>query len=334
MKQTLRNLIAAGKTAQAIEELCRLTIHNNELNNRITALSARFQDFERQKLGNLEAPSVLDIKLNQINEALLAVIYELYEAPPSISKYKKNTGNNKSKWLIIGAVMVAVIAILTNLTPVLQFFGYGNAQTPFENNKAFSVVVYTHGQSGKQDIAIMKETKLVADFGGRREVAKVGENGQNTFNEIPSEFRNKRIGIGLQGQEGYILTYKDSSYLLDGNPIYLSVKKKNQEKPFDTRGKGREKELPVPSVEESPKVEYRTYKTCVLDYLDNKLKDISVTCASCDSVFVAKDGEITLKVNKDKKNEITQIYIYKNNEMIWSSGINWSQPQKCIKIEK
>ena len=214
MEQTLRNLIADGKTKEAIAELRRLTASDVDLNNEVNILAARFTKYGTQYHLGLEDSTPLNIELNKINSALLAVIDRLD---------KMEQSNKKKKWYEFDNIK-STIAILAGIAGILTFvFKYCLHVADGGYSKPFSVVVNTHGVGGRQDIVQMKETKLVADFGGRRELAKVGENGQNTFNEVPATFRNKRIGIGLQGTEGYVLTHKDSTYLLNGEPIYLAV---------------------------------------------------------------------------------------------------------------
>ncbi len=221
MEQTLRNLIANGKTAQAIAELRQLTLSDGDLANQVILLSARFEDISRRTVIGLVEDTDTMTELQQINQSLLVIIDRLERIE---SKPKNNfiTIFSNKRFVLIGSIFIGLIGILANLTTVLDYLGIKpNAED--SNGKPFSVVVYTHGNGGRQDILQLKETKLVADIGGRREVAKVGENGQNTFNEVSSSFRNKRIGIGLQGTEGYSLTHKDSTYLLNGEPIYLAV---------------------------------------------------------------------------------------------------------------
>jgi hypothetical protein len=77
MKQTLRNLIAEGKTKQAIAQLRQLTKNDADLNAEVVQLSARFSAYEHQKRMATEDPSVLSIELNKINNALLSVIERL-----------------------------------------------------------------------------------------------------------------------------------------------------------------------------------------------------------------------------------------------------------------
>ena len=213
MKQTLRNLIADGKTDKVIAELRQLTASDADLNNEVNIMAARFTKYKTQYHLGLEDATPLDIELNKINNALLDIIDRLPASDGLNSSHPVTTLNIKS-----------IIAICVGLTVLLiAYFKFSGNNPEGGDGKPFSVVVYTHGVGGRQDILQLKETRLVADFGGRRDVATVGEHGQNTFNEVPAAFRNKRIGIGLQGTEGYALTHKDLTYLLNGEPIYLAV---------------------------------------------------------------------------------------------------------------
>ena len=77
MQQTLRHLIADGKTKQAIAELRKLSFADNEVNNQIIQLAASFSTYEKQLLANEETPSVLRPELQRINKALLVLIDSL-----------------------------------------------------------------------------------------------------------------------------------------------------------------------------------------------------------------------------------------------------------------
>jgi hypothetical protein len=77
MKQTLKNLIADGKTKQALDQLRQLHIADTDLNAEVVQVSARFAQYERQQRMGVEDPSVLGIELRKINSALLSVIDRL-----------------------------------------------------------------------------------------------------------------------------------------------------------------------------------------------------------------------------------------------------------------
>ncbi len=241
MKQTLRNLMADGKTARALDKLRQLNLNDDDLNTQITLLSARFKKNESQKNNGVIDERDFNLELNRINIALLAVIDQLdvNQIPPSVSESSTSDdsvsnavvveaktskqGFSWTKWTGLNDVKSWIAAVAGVLAIMTFYFKYCGHVSDNGDGKPFSVVIYTHGNGGKQDIIQLKDTKLVADFGGRREVSKVGENNQNIFAEIPATFSNRKIGIGLQGTEGYVLKYPDSLYLLNGEPIYLAV---------------------------------------------------------------------------------------------------------------
>ena len=80
MKQTLQNLLADGKTKQALDQLRQLHIADTDLNAEVVQVSARFAQYERQQRMGVEDPSVLGIELRKINSALLSVIDRLDDA--------------------------------------------------------------------------------------------------------------------------------------------------------------------------------------------------------------------------------------------------------------
>lgn len=229
MKQTLQNLLAEGKTKQAIAELMQLSTHDTDLKAEVVQLSARYAEYERQKRMGLEDPSVLGIELNKINNALLSVIDRLEKKGSthsnvsfSIDRKPLTWTTSITKWTGLNDVK-SWIAVLAGLAGIMTFYFKYCKNVPDNDGKPFSVVVYTHGNGGRQEILQLKDTKIVADFGGRREVAKVGDNGQNIFAEIPPSFYGKKVGVGLSGTEGYVLRFPDSTYLLNSEPIYVAV---------------------------------------------------------------------------------------------------------------
>ncbi len=114
MQQTLRNLIADGKTAKVIAELRRLTASDADLHSEVNLLAARFSKYEKQHLGNLEAANVLDIELNRINNALLAVIDKLNNDDARSGNFESslNGGNASKKGCVISISIAIAFAFL------------------------------------------------------------------------------------------------------------------------------------------------------------------------------------------------------------------------------
>ena len=79
MQQTLRHLIADGKTEQAINQLRGLNGLDKALTVQIDMLSARFNRNESTKRMNVTDPAILSRESNDIDTALLSVIQQLDE---------------------------------------------------------------------------------------------------------------------------------------------------------------------------------------------------------------------------------------------------------------
>ena len=123
MKSKIGKLIEAGKTQQALDKLSEVITSDADLKNQITLLYNRFSEYEKTKIGNLEDPSVLSIELNKINQSILLITGKLdTKIIPSVLEAKNESKNTNSKWLKIGAGLVAAIAILANLTTILGYF--------------------------------------------------------------------------------------------------------------------------------------------------------------------------------------------------------------------
>jgi hypothetical protein len=119
---------------------------------------------------------------------------------------------------LIGTAAIAIIGILANLATVLDYLGI---KPKTNDDKPKTVVVYTHGSKGKQDIIQFKTTRLIADINGRRDIAEIHDNGQNVFTEVTSD----SISIGIDDKEGYQLKNYKNTYFVSDKPIYVEITK-------------------------------------------------------------------------------------------------------------
>lgn len=85
------------------------------------------------------------------------------------------------------------------------------------------LTVFVHGPGGKNDIVLRNRGAVLLDLGGNREKVPIGENGQTMFADIPPNFRNQLVTIGID----------DADYeLVDGRQrkleesLYLEVRRK------------------------------------------------------------------------------------------------------------
>lgn len=212
-----RDLISRNQWDTLFFELKKTTPNDENWQTQVVMLESRYRQLKQNSIIGVSTSKEEDIENTQLRKNLLFLINTL----PNSSKTSVSLFSSKTITKIV-VLLIGAIAILANLTTILDWLGI-KPKSGYGSEKPFTVVFYTHGKNGRQDILQLRDTKIIADFGGRREIAKVGDNGQNIFAEIPPSFYGKKIGIGLSGSEGYILTFPDSIYLLNGEPIYIGV---------------------------------------------------------------------------------------------------------------
>lgn len=222
MKHTLRDLVANGKTKQAITELLSATKHDSDLHNRVIQLSARFAQYEKQQLGNLESPSGLSTELNKINLAILAIIEELGNGntPPVNAPIV-----SKRRLMWLGAGMVALIAILANLATIMDFLGI----KPKSDGKITNVTIMVEDKSG--EFVMRQQGKIVMMVeGGDVKQEDIDSKGAASFKNVKV---GDKVRLKVDFSEPYRPLNPDSLYTIpaDGR-IGLRVGLQNLGKVF------------------------------------------------------------------------------------------------------
>jgi len=202
MDHPLRAALAKGKTKQVITELRALTVGNADLHNQVIQLSARYTNYEKQKLGDLENPSVLGIELNKINNAALAIIDELEEKTPhSISK----GFFAKKRLLWLGGGLVALIGILANLTTILDFPGIKP-----QGGKISNVTVMVEDKNG--EFVMRQEGKIVMMVaGGDVKQEDIDSKGAASFKNVKI---GDKVRLKVDFSEPYRPLNPDSLYTI------------------------------------------------------------------------------------------------------------------------
>lgn len=114
MKNKIQDLLVKGKTKQVIQQLRQLSASDQDLQQQVLLLAARFAANEKQRHAGTLPQDLLNQEQNKIHAALLAVAEQLFdEQNPSRSA--------KSKWLKIGGAIAAVIGVLAGIA---GFTGY------------------------------------------------------------------------------------------------------------------------------------------------------------------------------------------------------------------
>lgn len=116
MKRKIQQLIAKARTEDALKLLLENTVGDNALHNRAIQLSARFQTYKQNLLGNLESSAVLGVEVANINRSLLAIAEELEtNSTPLPSPIPPPAPIPPKVWLKWLGIAVAVCAFLASL---------------------------------------------------------------------------------------------------------------------------------------------------------------------------------------------------------------------------
>lgn len=236
MKPALRDNLSKGKTKEVIDELATLVASDVDLHNRVTQLSARFAQYERQKLGNLEDPSILGIELNRINEAVLAIITELEKTSP-ITKPATSfrtiwTGLNDVKsWIVVFAGLAGFLIIY------LEYSGHKTIDGMLKN-----VTVNVRDKDGTLVESLLTQGYVImTTSGGGAPKELIDDKGAASFKNIKV---GDNVRLSIEFSEPYQPIYPDSVYTVpeDGR-IHLTVALQHLGKVFG-RVIYRDKELP------------------------------------------------------------------------------------------
>jgi uncharacterized protein (DUF486 family) len=125
-KQNLSNLIANGKTEQAITQLRMLSPQlEKDLQEDILIQSNKFKTYQKEKRQETTTKEDLQVKLNKINIALLEIIHQLPNANLDVSKNFTIKGLKWALGIVIIMIFLAALAI---------FFRY-NLRSLFTSNE-------------------------------------------------------------------------------------------------------------------------------------------------------------------------------------------------------
>lgn len=217
IKQSLRAALAEGKTKAVIAKLLTLTTQDADLHNQVVQLSARFAQYEKQKLGDLENPALLGIELNKINMSALAIIDDLKETNPVPDKlftfsWTKWTGLNDVKsW----------IALLAGLAGILTFYiKFCGNEAPADTLKNVTVIV--RNKDGTLIESLNKEGYVVmTTSGGGVPKELIDDKGAASFKNIKV---GDKVRLNIDFSEPYRPLQPDSIYTVpeDGR-IHLIV---------------------------------------------------------------------------------------------------------------
>lgn len=223
-KQALLSLIGAGKTRQAIDELMTLTSIDTDTKRGIILLSNRYKELERNRLHNLTDDSTISIERNRINEALSYIIDELPFESSNLSSVNNPAINNQKTILKIGAIVIAAIAILANITTIAGYFkkpepttSSQKIDTPNSNNQQNLEPTTKPNNTNKEQAS--KKTSVIP--------AEMQPNIKNNTpitnsNEVANVHTQTVIDKKPKSFELIIITNSDDKVLINGRPANSS----------------------------------------------------------------------------------------------------------------
>jgi Effector-associated domain 11 len=194
MQQTLRNLIAEGKTAKVLAELRRLTASDTDLNNEVNLMASRFSEYDRQKRLGLEDPSVLNIELNKINNTLLSIVDRLPQAIPT---------KKRMTLIAMGILLTLALALVANWSTVALIISPTMVYHPGKLVVIRGLVKDTEGNVLPQVKITVEEKSVPSDDNGYFELT-VNKHNDGT---------NYRINISKTGFETKNETYIPDSQI-------------------------------------------------------------------------------------------------------------------------
>ncbi len=122
-KTQLHALIAAGKTRAAIESLLTEARPDRDLHTEALALSARFQNYTREKNAGRAEPAWLDTELNRIHAAALDLIERLSDSDGVTLSHPVTTPAARWKSATFWTIFIAILGLLIGFLAYLNDLG-------------------------------------------------------------------------------------------------------------------------------------------------------------------------------------------------------------------
>jgi hypothetical protein len=122
------------------------------------------------------------------------------------------------KYLIIATV---IIGILGSLAEVLGFI---NVFPSVDRTEKYQLTVFVTDLEG--NVVLEHSGELNTSIGNRPMRETIGEDGRTNFGDILPDYLGDTLTIGFKA-EGWELTNSNNSFVFDGNPISLKIKKDN-----------------------------------------------------------------------------------------------------------
>lgn len=227
MKQTLKNLIAEGKTQQTIQQLLEIsqTLDDTDLQQQIITQSAFYSKYKQEQLSGIRSVEQEGIALAKINQGLLTIIDQLPEGITiNISKQstKQSIENTPKKdwWKFISSAAV-IIGILGGIAE-LSGFNLRDvfAKSTSENTTPLTLTIKVRDEQGNRPL--MGKGQVVVDYDIKTEPRQINDQGNIDLRGVSSHI-GKSLSLKLEAKS-FTETYPDSTYQITKEAIIFLIK--------------------------------------------------------------------------------------------------------------
>jgi len=230
-KKQLLDLFHKGELKTLLECLQEIkeTTGSIDLKNRISLFSSQYHRLAADRVKETIREEDYRTGMAKLSDGLHQVLNELPEHTWDIAldwqtMAAKESVSNSGKKLSAWDIFLRVAIVIGALGSFAEFMGWIDVTPWGRRRTALQLTVYVHGIKSKTDIVLQKTGKVIADFGNDRRTAEIGENGRTNFGEIPADFEDKEIALGIEA-EGFEPVEPDKKYTFTGEPIYFAVKR-------------------------------------------------------------------------------------------------------------
>lgn len=129
--------------------------------------------------------------------------------------YARYTGKILDGTIVVGGPALVMLIIMV--------LGFKFVPPPLVR---FDVTVFLHGEEGRQAQVLRNEGRLSLDLGADRRIEPVGDKGEVRFIGIPSDQRDRVVGVTLDAEK-YELIKSDLDLNLDREVHYIAVRPKS-----------------------------------------------------------------------------------------------------------
>lgn len=212
MKEYLRQLIAGGKTEEALQQLLKVSkqLKDQALYNEVIHQSSQYKEYAKSKRQGTSSVEDQKISLARINQALLEIISQLPR------QTKKTSGRPLWQWIVSAGVIIGIMGSLAEALNFIDIFPSQNSSTPLQ------LTVFVRDANG--NVVLENQGRLNIPLGNRSLNEIIGANGRTNFPDITADNRGDTILIGLDA-EGWEIADGVNTFIFTGEPIQLKVKR-------------------------------------------------------------------------------------------------------------